>query len=86
MGDSGMKVRFNGRIAKTGATGGCCGRKRKGKNTLVTTFSVNLPSGAYITFRKGQITEVPNGADVKYLLQHGTVEIGGETLPVFEVV
>lgn len=80
------KVRFNGRITKSGG-GGCvpCGTKRKGTSTFSTTTSLVLPSGAFKTFRKGHITEVAD-TDFDYLMLYGSVEVDGTTKPVFEVV
>lgn len=80
------KVVFNGRVTKTG-TKGCvpCGRKRTSKSSFTTTTSLVLPSGDFKTFRVGQPVEVTD-KDFDYLMLYGSVEVGGEVRPVFEVV
>ena len=80
------KVRFNGRITKSGG-GGCvpCGRKKNSTSTFTTTTSLSLPSGAFKTFRKGQITEVAD-TDFDYLMLYGFVDVDGTSKPVFEVI
>lgn len=86
MGRCGMKVRFNGMITKNGG-GGCipCGKHRKSSSKLSYTVQLSLPSGAFTTFMAGQEYEVKS-IDADYLLKHGTIKIGSEEKPVFEVV
>ena len=81
-----IKVLFNGYITNI-ATGGCvpCGQKRSGKRRLASTLHLELPSGTSKTFRRGYTEEVSE-LDYDYLRQHGYITIGGETMPVFEVV
>lgn len=81
-----MRVKFNGMVTKGGG-GGCipCGKSRKSSSKFSYMVELMLPSGAFVTFRAGQEYDVQD-IDANYLLKHGTVNIGGEEKPVFEVV
>lgn len=85
MGDSCMKIKFNG--MRTSSETGCraCGSRRKTKSTFSTYRSFILPSGKRQTFRAGTVEEV-DPIDADFLLKYGKVDVGGEVKDVFEVV
>lgn len=81
-----INVKFNGYVTNT-PSGGCvpCGQKRRSKRQYSTTITLNLPSGIMKTFVSGRVEEVTQ-QDFEYLMLYGSVTVGGEVKPVFEVI
>lgn len=84
MGNSRMKVVFNGTVEKRSG-GGCKCKGKTSSSTFVRVKTYILPSGASKTFVVGQTTEVSE-RDGQFLLSYVYKDANGDTRAVFSRV